>query len=381
MKNNFTLTFFSNFLLHHQTPFCEAMVRLLGDNFKFVATERIPQERLDMGYRDLSNSADYAVNSYENEESYQKALKLGENSDVVIIGSAPDVFIKERLNQNKLTFRYYERFFKEGRWRILDPRVFRAHYKQDFRYRKKNLYMLCASAYTAPDCRFIFSYPNKTFKWGYFPPVKKYDDIEEILKLKRPASILWTARFIKLKHPEAPLYVAKRLKDEGYNFTLNIIGGGELEQKIKGKIAKNGLETCVKLLGTMSPEKVRKHMEQSEIFLFTSDKNEGWGAVLNESMNSACAVVASRAIGSVPYLIKNGENGLIYKDGNLKDLYNKVKFLLDNREQRENLGVNAYKTLTDTWNADVAAERLIKLIETIKEGKDTPFKDGPCSKD
>ena len=381
MKNNFTLTFFSNFLLHHQTPFCEAMVRLLGDNFKFVATERIPQERLDMGYRDLSNSADYAVNSYENEESYQKALKLGENSDVVIIGSAPDVFIKERLNQNKLTFRYYERFFKEGRWRILDPRVFRAHYKQDFRYRKKNLYMLCASAYTAPDCRFIFSYPNKTFKWGYFPPVKKYGDIEEILKLKRPASILWTARFIKLKHPEAPLYVAKRLKDEGYNFTLNIIGSGELEQKIKGNIAKNGLDDCVKLLGTMSPEKVREHMERSEIFLFTSDKNEGWGAVLNESMNSACAVVASRAIGSVPYLIKNGENGLIYKDGNLKDLYNKVKFLLGNKKEREKIGVNAYKTLTDTWNADVAAERLIKLIETIKEDKDTPFKDGPCSRD
>lgn len=381
MKNNFTLTFFSNFLLHHQTPFCEAMVRGLGENFKFVATERIPQERLDMGYKDLSKSVDYAVNSYESDESYKEALKLGLDSDVVIIGSALDVFIEERLRQNKLTFRYYERFFKEGRWRILDPRVFRAHYKQDFRYRKKNLYMLCASAYTAPDCRFIFSYPNKTFKWGYFPPVKKYEDIEEILKSKHHASILWVARFIKLKHPEAPLYVAKRLKDEGYNFTLNIIGSGELEHKIKQNIAKNGLDDCVNLLGTMSPEKVREHMEQSEIFLFTSDKNEGWGAVLNESMNSACAVVASRAIGSVPYLIKDGENGLIYKDGNLKDLYNKVKFLLANREQREKLGVNAYKTLTDAWNADVAAERLIKLIESIKEGKETPYKYGPCSRD
>ena len=49
-------------------------------------------------------------------------------------------------------------------------------------------------------------------------------------------------------------------------------------------------------------------MEKSEIFLFTSDKGEGWGAVLNESMNSACAVVASHAIGSVPFLLKDGEN-------------------------------------------------------------------------
>lgn len=379
MKDKITVTFFSNFLLHHQTPFCEAMVKLLGGNFKFVATEQIPQERLDLGYKNLSKSANYCVNAYENQESYQKALELGEKSDVVIIGSAPDVFIQERLKQNKLTFRYYERFFKEGRWRILDPRVIKAHYKQDFRYRKKNLYMLCASAYTASDCRFIFSYPNKTYKWGYFPPVKKYDDIEKIIKLKHRASILWTARFIKLKHPEAPLYVAKKLKEEGYSFSLNIIGGGILENKIKKTIYRYNLNDCVKLLGTMSPEEVRRNMEQSEIFLFTSDRNEGWGAVLNEAMNSGCAVVASGAIGSVPYLIQDGENGLVYKNGNLKDLYKKVKCLLDDKGKRERLGANAYKTLADIWNADIAAERLLKLIESIKEGKGTPFIDGPCS--
>ena len=381
MKSNLTITFFSNFLLHHQTPFCEAMVKLLGNNFKFVATERIPEERLAMGYSDLSKSVDYCVNSYESEESYKTAMELGENSDVVIMGDAPDEFITERLRQNKLTFRYSERYFKEGRWRILDPRVFIYRYKHDIKNRKKNLYMLCASAYTAPDCRFIGCYKNKAFKWGYFPPVKKYEDAGKLISSKRRASILWAGRFLDWKHPEAPLYVAKRLKDEGYDFSLDIIGSGELEQKIRQDIAKNGLETCVKILGTMSPEKVRENMEQSEIFLFTSDKNEGWGAVLNESMNSGCAVVASRAIGSVPYLIKDGEDGLIYKDGNLKDLYQKVKFLLDNKEVRENLGVSAYQTLTETWNADVAAERFIKLIESIKEGKDTPFKNGPCSKD
>ena len=375
------ITFFSNFINDHQIPFCEAMYKKTGGQFCFVATEPISSERLNIGFEDKSNRFPFVLKSYESEESYQKALKLGLNSDVVIIGSAPDEFIYERLEQNKLTFRYCERFFKEGRWRILDPRVLKARYKQDIRYKKKNLHMLCASAYTAPDCRFIFSYPKKTYKWGYFPPVKKYDDIEKIINSKRPASLLWAGRFLDWKHPEAPLYVAKRLKDEEYNFTLNIIGGGELEDKIKKDIDKYKLDDCVKLLGTMSPEKVREHMEQSEIFLFTSDRNEGWGAVLNESMNSACAVVASRAIGSVPYLIKDGENGLIYKDGNLKDLYNKVKYLLDNDKERKRLGINAYKTLTDTWNADNAAERLLKLIESIKEGKETPFKDGPCSRD
>ena len=37
------------------------------------------------------------------------------------------------------------------------------------------------------------------------------------------------------------------------------------------------------MLGSMTPEQVREHMEESILFLFTSDFGEGWGAVLNEA--------------------------------------------------------------------------------------------------
>lgn len=98
-------------------------------------------------------------------------------------------------------------------------------------------------------------------------------------------------------------------------------------------------------------------------------------------MNSACAVVASGAIGSVPYLVKSGENGYIYRDGDLDDLYEKVKYLLDHPKERAAMGKAAYQTMTETWCADVAAERLLTLIENLQAGKDTPFGEGPCSKD
>ena len=381
MTDKTTITFFSNFLSHHQTPFCQAMQRLLGEGFTFVATERMAEERLQLGFKDINDSANYILNSYESDENFQKALKLGRESDVVIIGSAPDVFIEERLKEDKLTFRYYERFFKKGKWRILDPRVLIAYYKLHFRYRKKNLHMLCASAYTASDCRFISSYPNKTYKWGYFPPVTKYESAQKIIEEKIPNSILWVARLIELKHPEAPIEVAKRLKEQGYKFKMDLIGIGPLKEKIEKLIEEYRLKDCVNLLGAMSPEKVRENMEKSQIFLFTSDKNEGWGAVLNESMNSGCAVVASDAIGSVPYLIKDGENGFTYKSGRVDELFEKVKHLIDNPEKRKQMGLNAYETLVDTWNADCAAERLLQLIEDIQHGKEIRFKNGPCSRD
>ena len=71
MKNNFTVTFFSNFLLHHQTPFCEAMIKRIGDGFRFVATEPTPDERLNMGYRDYS---DVSSAARENAEFLEQAM-------------------------------------------------------------------------------------------------------------------------------------------------------------------------------------------------------------------------------------------------------------------------------------------------------------------
>ena len=58
------ITFFSNFLNHHQLPFCLEMCKLTENQFTFVATERIPQERIDMGYADMNVAYDFVLCSY-----------------------------------------------------------------------------------------------------------------------------------------------------------------------------------------------------------------------------------------------------------------------------------------------------------------------------
>ncbi len=125
-----------------------------------------------------------------------------------------------------------------------------------------------------------------------------------------------------------------------------------------------------------------EHMEQANIFLFTSDYNEGWGAVLNEAMNSGCSVVASHAIGSVPYLITDRLNGCVYENGNQKQLNKLVIELIENRKYREFLGRNAYDTLIKVWNAEEAAKRFVKLAEKLLCGDNDIFniyENGPCS--
>ena len=372
------ITFISNFLGPHQLPFCKAMVNRLGEDFKFVATEPMTEERIKLGWSLDKDTYPFEIKANESNELQKKAEQLAIESDVVIIGSAPDSYIIPRLKRNKLTFKYSERPLKKGiHWNNLAHIICRM-WLHHGRFQSKPLYMLAASAYTADDYARFGCYRGKCYKWGYFPEAKKYDP-DELMKgklsaasdgLKRPCvSILWAGRLIGWKHPDASIRLAESLKEKGYSFKMTLIGTGEMEEQLHNMIRDKNLEDCVEMPGAMKASEVRSYMEKADIYLFTSDFNEGWGAVLNESMNSGCAVVASHAIGSVPFLIKDEENGLIYENGNQKQLEQQVCRLMDDAEYRMKLGLNAYHTIADLWNADVAAGRLIDLCENIISDK------------
>lgn len=370
------ITFYSNFLNHHQLPFCEEMIKILGKNFKFVATEKIPLERLQLGYEDMNDKYEFVIKAYEDEK---KAIELAEESDVIILGSAPTKYIRIRKKYNKLCFRYSERVFRNEKLTF----DFFKHYlsiiiKKTFI--EKKIYMLCASAFTARDYNIAGAYINKCYKWGYFTEVKKYKNIDEIINSKEENSILWVARFIKVKHPEIVINLALKLKEQNKKFNIKMIGIGPLKKDIENMIKENKLENCITLYDSMSPQEIRKYMEKSQIYLFTSDKGEGWGAVLNEAMNSGCAVIANSQIGSVPFLIENNTNGLIYDTE--EELFRKVQYLLKNNKITKKMGENAYFTMLNEWSPKIAAERIVKLSSMILEKKDISnlYDSGPCSK-
>lgn len=371
------IVFLSNYFNHHQQHFSDAMYRLIGDGYVFMETSEMRDERKKLGYG-IDHLPSYVKRLNHTSESTEQCLALIDEADVVIVGSAPEKFLRYRKKRNQLVFRYQERMFKQ-------KLSFVQKIKRKMAYRLynpngKEIYLLCASAYTAADYKKMGLFKDKAYKWGYFPAFKNYD-IVSLIEQKEKNRILWCGRFLDWKHPEYALYVADRLKSEGYHFTIDFIGAGLLEENLKRESEKMGLEKEVEFLGAMKPEQVRIHMEKSEIFMFTSNFEEGWGAVLNESMNSGCAVVASHAVGSAPFLLKHGENGLLFENENVDDLYRHVKYLLDHSEERKRLGINAYKAIAESWNPAVAAERLLALIENIRiHGQCDLFEEGPCSR-
>lgn len=381
--NRMKIAFFSNFLNHHQLPLCQALAAQADVEFVFVATEQIPQERLNMGYADMNTQYSFVVRAYESAESEALAQQLADTCDVVILGAAPVRYLENRMENDLLTFRFCERSFKKGTWRRFIPRTRKKIYEGYTKYKNKRLYILGASSYTASDLALCGFDTRKCFRWGYFPAIED-KNLETLFEQKREnkvPEILYAGRLLKLKHVMDTVKAVHRLVKRGIPVHFTIIGDGECAGELQAYVCKNHLEEFVRMLPFMPPEQVRGYMDRADIYVFGSSFYEGWGAVVNEAMNSACAVVVSHAVGSAAYLIDSGTNGYVYRFANVKELTQRLAELAEDAGLRERLGKAAYATVTQIWTAEVAAQRFFKLCRELSTGGDgrNLFPDGPCS--
>lgn len=365
------IVFLSSYFNHHQSALSDALWRETGGDFVFVETDTMPREQRELGYPVLER--EYLLPWRGNEN---RVLPLLQQADVVIAGAAPQWLVRKRIRTGKLLLRYSERPLRHGAEPMkYVPRLLRWHW---WNPPGRPIYLLAAGAYTAGDYAKFGLFRGRSFCWGYFPERKPYD-VQALMAGKHPAEILWCGRFLELKHPEEALRALKRLRKSPARLTF--VGGGPGEAELRERAEAWGLGDKVRFAGAMPPAQVRREMERAGIFLFTSGRQEGWGVVVNEAMNSGCAVIASHAAGSVPYLIQNGENGLVYPSGDVEALAEALRFLLEAPEEQKRLGTAAYETIRDVWNGDAAAKRLIRLSRSLLDGEtgNGMFADGPCS--
>lgn len=378
------ITMISNYINHHQIPFSNALFEKLGDGYHFIQTEHMEEERIQMGWGVEAEKIPYVLFL---DKDLEQCKQLINDSDILLVGwMEREDLIADRLSSKKLTIRVSERLYREGQWKAISPKGLIRKYKEHTSHRKDPVYLLCAGAYVPSDFSIVKAYPNKMFRFGYFPEFKEFttEQLQEMhvwgdKKNQEEIQIVWAGRFIPLKHPEFAIKLAESLKNQGYRFHIHMVGGGELENELKQQAKRKNLEKEITFYGFLKPEKVRTIMEKCHIHLFTSNYLEGWGAVVNEGMNSGCAEVVNVEVGAAPFLVKHGLNGLVYKDGSYDDMELQVKFLLDNPQKAEKMGMEAYKTIAKEWNAKEAANRLLKFYEEWKEGNIELPKEGPFS--
>lgn len=408
------LVFFSLILNNHQANVADELWKQTGHQYCFVELANLKAEHKKGDTRNY-DTCPYLLRAWESGANWQKAMELARTAECCVFSGVQALpFQKERMKLGLLSFDMSERWLKQGIKNILSPaisKMFWAYWLGG--WKNKPLYKLCCSAFAAGDHHRLGMYKGKCFKWGYFTALPKvisigskertadlniscesetYVEASSDVSTSGIAPLMWCSRYLMWKHPELPILLADRLKAKGFRFHLDMYGEGDLRETAERKVKSLRLDDVVVFHNNMPNDILLAEMHEHEIFLFTSDKNEGWGAVANESMSNGCVLVGSDAMGSAPYLIKDGENGFMFKGPNrtcsfenpdmaaLDSLCGKVEWLLEYPNERRKMRKNARKIMENVWSPQNAAQSLLRLIEDLKKGKGTSIEEGPCSK-
>lgn len=151
---------------------------------------------------------------------------------------------------------------------------------------------------------------------------------------------IFLGRFDYQKGLDKMLEAWKIIIEKRKNWTLKLVGEGELKEQLINKCKELGIANNV--IFTPATKDVVTEYIGSSILLLTS-RYEGFGLVLVEAMQCGLPCVSFDCPYGPADIIDDGKNGYLVEDGNIEVFANRVLKLIENDELRKNMGKAAIK--------------------------------------
>lgn len=148
-------------------------------------------------------------------------------------------------------------------------------------------------------------------------------------------------------------------------YKLTIIGDGPLKEEV-AKISQNN--PGIKYVGKLDKESVIKYMQRASALLFPSVWHETFGLVITEAFSVGTPVIGAN-MGSVPFLVQDDYNGLLFEAGNPDSLRDAIeKWNAKSEEEKQRFGANAYSTYLDNYTPERNKELLVAIYREVISG-------------
>lgn len=129
---------------------------------------------------------------------------------------------------------------------------------------------------------------------------------------------------------------------------LGIVGDGSRRSALESLVCELDLKNCVRFYGELSHEKIAAVYQQYDIFINASKVDNLPGSIL-EAFASGLPVVSTNA-GGIPYMVRDGENGLLCETGDHTSLAKNAIKILNTPEYGQALAIKGYVELQRyTW--------------------------------
>lgn len=245
--------------------------------------------------------------------------------------------IKER-ESHFIDNRLYSSFFKDLKVILLSDLL----YYDIEKYVKKEFIRICANG--IPTIQEEFTTKKK----------------ESIVKL------LYLSNLIVSKGIWVLLDACKIIKEKGYHFTCDVVGGETQEVNntiFIEEIKKRELDGCVTYLGKKYGTEKLKCLQESHVFLFpTFYPKECFPVVLLEAMEQKLPCISTYEA-AIPSIIDEGKTGLLVKSKDAIDLAEKIIFLLDNPTLAEEMGKAGQQKFQQHYTLAHFEKKLITILK------------------
>ena len=162
------------------------------------------------------------------------------------------------------------------------------------------------------------------------------------------------------------LQTISRLQDENIFFTLNVLGGykdKDYENLIEDYMKNSQLKNYVHFRGWVNQEDAINYIADSNILVIPSFQ-ETLPMVIAENM-AAGKVVVSSAVGGIPEMITNRENGFLFQLDEKNALYNILKELYNNDLLVVEIGRKAKEFAAAGYHCNEVAEKTIQFYKEV----------------
>ena len=185
-------------------------------------------------------------------------------------------------------------------------------------------------------------------RWKPLPPHARHPGT--------PARLIHVASLNLVKDQDTLLRAASRLRSNGVQFHLDIVGVDTLGGAVQARATSLGLSDHVTFHGAFTHEQLRPLMEKADLLLLTS-RHDAAPMVVREAAVAGVPTVGT-AVGIVDDWAPDAAAAVAVGDD--AGLARAVEMLLSDESRRMLLATNAHARAV-AENADVTAERVLRL--------------------
>lgn len=186
--------------------------------------------------------------------------------------------------------------------------------------------------YNSPDTSRLINAKEKLEANGTFP---------------NPHRIIHIGRLVKWKRVDLLIEAAAILKNDFKDIELYIVGEGPEKNSLQELTEALGLNDNVSFLGSIyDPVELGRYLMTSAVYVLA-----GMGGLsINEAMSFGKPVICSVCDGTEKELVEDGYNGFIFREGDKKDLAEKIKRLLKDPKAVSRMGQNSFDIIKNKIN-------------------------------